>query len=1079
MNVGGKYNPAVSLTIRDITFKMNATQATIFSLTHASFYCYKCTFHGMMTAVDFKWGSSSDLIISRSTFKGVVYGIKAQYMCGLGKLEISDSSFNGERGASNTGFQLISSCFRYPQPDGNVNIRMVRTHMTGFSKGMDLYISDITLFKLYINECHFSNQMQGSVLVGVSRRHKKYTKIAINGSSFRDNEADSGGALMFSSSYIDPANVEVNITNCTFERNKAKTIGGAVALKGGMMVRVKGSFFAMNECRGKVKMQFNYGKGSGGALGIDAMRKVIYTTVEGCTFKNNVAASFGGAIYTKEGPKKSNLHLSKSTFESYKKKENPAVDGDLIYSTIYTKISHVNSLIQPLYGGNAIRLTGQYGSIIDRYSEFKVSSGNFFQLAAVPVNIYLSDPMLSNARSGLNLFGAQSDKGLSGATPSTMQGSWDNISSSGRLASKMTTVALMYQEFSLNFFECPYKHYNLNESVFKELKISNSNCQVCPEGGICLRGKLKSKENFWGYLENHGQPVKFIRLLDNYGCTGKECAHYNSCAEGRTGQLCATCRAGFSEDFLSTTCIPNNRCNSKMFWLMACIFITMFIPLYLYKKEFLRRIRHHLLWFWRQKRNTSTAEALNTDYILFQDQSLITAERQQEPKGDDVKIIPEVQERQQRQPESDIITGFLKICFYFYQIEAILNMQASESHVKILKAISSLARNIFNLKFTVAGSSSCSSTNATPVQKILLRLGLIALILLIFVCLYTISLFIERYFLKKSNDRRFSDRVLPTLFEIFLMCYAVFVSATFKVINCVNVNGKLLLYQQGNLECYVLWQYFFITVAIAWVIPFCIVVFLLPHLLKERRIKEWGLFVVCVFPFPYIIAVAIHSFLLRRNRVSNHQRSEKNKREDNKDNNGENNDEDKRKNHEHNHISNDVENQDDIHTKNGRSHALDSILANMTSTFIKGDNEKQYVWWDGVLIFRRLVIISVGSLIKDPYTKLYLLLLVQILFLLHHMHAKPFNSGALNAFETLSLTLLTLTGATRFVNVSNGSSLTGDREALSRVFAWLRIISTSILPISVCLVLCVLIILKMFRGCFLVSRFVNRGHQPI
>ena len=130
-------------------------------------------------------------------------------------------------------------------------------------------------------------------------------------------------------------------------------------------------------------------------------------------------------------------------------------------------------------------------------------------------------------------------------------------------------------------------------------------------------------------------------------------------------------------------------------------------------------------------------------------------------------------------------------------------------------------------------------------------------------------------------------------------------------------------------------------------------------------------------------------------------------------------------------------------------------------------------------MLRRLIIIAVASLVEDPYTRLYLLLLVQILFLLHHMHAKPFNSGALNAIEAISLTLLTLIGAMRFLHVSKGSHLTGDRETLSKVFAWLSITSTSILPISVCLVLCVLVILKMLHGYllitrFIVSRFMNR-----
>ena len=892
----------------------------------------------------------------------------------------------------------------------------------------------------------------------------------MNASKFLDNEADSGGALQVESSFTQPANVEVNISNCSFERNRAKTIGGAVAVRGGMTFLAEDCYFAMNDCRDITEMHYNYGRGTGGALGIDPMEYEINAIIKKCVFTNNVAYSFGGAIYAKASSRKSHLLIANTTLKSVKNRKNPAIEGDIIYSAIDTNIVQVKSRIEPMYGSNAIHLTGQFGSKIDELSEFKVTLGYLFHYAAVPVQEFMSNRMSfdTKSESAFSFRGAPSDKLPPDAHSGAKKRKLGKLLSSPSDPTNKHKIATMYREFSLSVFSCPYNHYNLYESAFKNLTLANSNCHKCPEGGICPYGQLKAKDNFWGYLASYDHQVKFVRLSDNYGCTGDSCATYNSCAKDRTGNLCATCRPGFSENFLSTSCIPNNECNSKMFWVLACVLITIYIPLFLYKKELLRYIKHHLLWFWQQNSDEKVM-ALTADYVFFQHQEEINANVQEQTE--DYAIIQAVTQ----QPENDAtLSSFIKICFYFYQVESVLNMQVSDTEIGILKHLRHLMRNVFVFKFAAHGSSSCFSSNATPVAKILLRLGIIGAILAIFVSLYAASLLIERLLLRRSNSRKFSDRILPTLFEVFLQCYAILVFATFKLIKCVDVNGKSFLHVQGTVECFAYWQYLFIIVAIAWVLPLCIIVFTLPHHLKKGRIRRPGLFVACVLPLPYIIyniTIMVTSIVHRKNRRKGEQKNQDIKTVDNRIKKGENSgkyngDNNREYNGDNNGEYNEVNSNDKPKQENNSLHsdqALNSILAYMTGSFMKCSAETQYLWWDGMLLFRKLTIISFASLIEHPYIKLYLLLLVQIIFLLHHVHAKPFNSKAMNVIETVSLMLLTLFGAMRFMHASKDDSLTGANATLSKIFTWLNIISTSALPVVMCMVFIFLILLKIFH----------------
>ena len=69
--------------------------------------------------------------------------------------------------------------------------------------------------------------------------------------------------------------------------------------------------------------------------------------------------------------------------------------------------------------------------------------------------------------------------------------------------------------------------------------------------------------------------------------------------------------------------------------------------------------------------------------------------------------------------------------------------------------------------------------------------------------------------------------------------------------------------------------------------------------------------------------------------------------------------------------------------------------------------------WEGLLIFRRLVLNVVLTFIYESRLKMFIALVICVIILISHMYVKPFTSSADNFMETLSPgTLIVVCGLT-------------------------------------------------------------------
>lgn len=553
--------------------------------------------------------------------------------------------------------------------------------------------------------------------------------------------------------------------------------------------------------------------------------------------------------------------------------------------------------------------------------------------------------------------------------------------------------------FSMLCRTCPYSHYSVVESSYQELGIQNPPCFPCSSNSVCRRGISKPKDNFWGYQVNSSAPITYMQLPMRYGCTGLECKRFNSCAANREDVMCARCAKGYSEHVLANGCISNKYCNRIEFWLLATTAVVLYIVLFLYKSEIFSLCKRNVNWLcsFRQCGKSGNDDVVYEDvYIRIEDAAAM--------KDDSGNSQDSCTPRSTRDREFG--SGLLKIVFYFYQIEIILHEDIGNKDDTIFKQMLRVPLSFFNFDFLATYNSKlCAFTNTTPVKKVFFRIALITIVFLGLGIIIMIARLLQNLNQENvaSRMRKLGDKALSASFEIFVLVYGVNVMAGLKLLNCVSYKDEQRLLIQGNIKCYSIWQYAVMFAMILWALPYCIFIFLLPKWLQRQETNKLGILFGCLFPLP---------FLMRRLYTWR------------------------------------LSSPFDIVVDKLDDPVVHRILESLIAPFRKSKKRHEFLWWEGVYIFRRLLIISLVRFVHDPFAKNQLMLFAQVLFLLHHMYCRPFNLRFLNHIETASLTILvtfTSTSALYAYNYKYGIS-GNDTSTLSDVFAWLRVFVIIALP---------------------------------
>eukprot|EP00112_Aurelia_sp_Birch-Aquarium-sp1_P015137 Seg3327.2 transcript_id=Seg3327.2/GoldUCD/mRNA.D3Y31 product="hypothetical protein" protein_id=Seg3327.2/GoldUCD/D3Y31 len=982
---------------------------------------------------------NSSVFIKHCSFRGVPVALRS--VCyGNNEVHITDSIFESQFKAvviaDGGGHGLRSNSFVRNKFTGLPNYSASAVHFTSQSHLNALKSGGVPTWDILVHSCTFT-YFGGSIYIGTKGTLHLWTvnshflhnfprrwgpgsnsafeleliqdnlvrNVTITNCSFVNNTGLKGGAITVEVNLLQRSatTIKIKVSNSTFKSNKAQS-GGAISVKGEVVLSLTDSSFYDNFCGYSPFREILFadsGWGRGGALDFNIKGSQPFTPnafVRNCVFKNNTAENLGGCIYSE-----ARLILLNVYMESLEYKKGGDVFSNVIYSNggstlrnATIKILHTTTARNIAYFEQSL---GSRPVIIDDDSKVICPKGSILRHKTLWL---LNHEM------------------------------------------RRKQIYRLLRKFSFYCDLCPPDFYSLQESTLKNSTLTGTKCRRCQSGAKCRSGVIRAKDNFWGYKEmsmNDSIDINFIQLPRGYGCSGKECVTYDVCAPHRIGTLCGTCENGYSETLLSAKCVSNTECQRVKFWLIAFMCFVIFLIFILCKQESTKFVKSQIRVLRKQQQQQEAHDyrdvALVTDDLyMSSDDYLHSIENSQQ--HNDMNINRE-------QEDTDIITGFIKIIFYFYQIEYLLRAYSSDVGSHIFRGLRHSIGNFFNFEFSIGhgGAITCALFDTTPIWKVFVRISFVAME---FACLMLIFMSVKIYrgirdklrqLPDQSNEgevfvnkgQRFTDRILLATFEIILLSYAVITKAVFTLLTCVQVGGKHFLFIQGTVQCYKPWQYVLMGVGFCWVIPFCLFVIMLPGLIRNRKISTGSVFFGILLPLIFLVSSLLKRCFLKQA----HER------------------------------------QDSVDS----NPVTQSILKLLTGPF-KSKNKHQ-IRWEGVYLLRRLILVSVHSFVRNQIYKLYAMLLLQVLFSLHHVYMRPFKNKLLNMIETISLTALIMLNCVKTFAVydaKHGLHEEGADLLLLKIFAWTELVLVLFAPVVIGLIVGVLIIARIALVIFKLFKYL-------
>lgn len=412
---------------------------------------------------------------------------------------------------------------------------------------------------------------------------------------------------------------------------------------------------------------------------------------------------------------------------------------------------------------------------------------------------------------------------------------------------------------------CKYNSYALKGGdlwwkgldSYGNVKATNTTipCLTCPNGGNCEKGVIKSRGNFYGFKES-STSVKYITCPTGYCCSNRtECTSYNTCARNRRGVLCGQCEHGYQENlFVESYCIKSESCRNKAwFWLLftmlaifdiaIIIYLDMF-PIFL--KQCISKLKHKLL-----KCLTSTnddPEQGNTNEMITTNQDTGSDTYSNILDTSNIEVVPADNDEERSYTTTAVLTALIS----YYQVKTLLTvLNTYRQNNDFFRTISRIFNGDLLIIFT---SSLCPMANVDTVTKnliknVLFNVSLPLLIVVIFSFNFLVSNVKERdkgvkFFIKnelhsRKDIQRFNYRFIHRLGVAYIRTlWFIYKNLTFcalTMIHCVTVNDKIVLFIQGNRECYAKWQYALMVFLGCWVIPFPIALWESYHLFLEKK----------------------------------------------------------------------------------------------------------------------------------------------------------------------------------------------------------------------------------------------------
>lgn len=252
-----------------------------------------------------------------------------------------------------------------------------------------------------------------------------------------------------------------------------------------------------------------------------------------------------------------------------------------------------------------------------------------------------------------------------------------------------------------------------------------------------------------------------------------------------------------------------------------------------------------------------------------------------------------------------------------------------------------------------------------------------------------------------------------------------------KLVTCIEIGQtQKVLFIQGDIKCFQDWQYLALFVILVWVIPFPVSLYSASQMLVSGEATP-NEFIATLFLPMYTIFKKIKAWIRRglQRRKPNY-----------------------------------------ASVMDMELYDRESLVAILSGPFRKTYRlGHPLIVWESVMVARRLLLCVVYVLVYDTVVKLYLMLALLILFLVHHGFIRAFTKKWLNIAETFSLGLLSFLCCVNFFwaytnSVSDGAGVR--YMNIGKSFLLVEVVAL-LLPVGACVLYAFYFVLKKFKQKFL------------
>ena len=671
--------------------------------------------------------------------------------------------------------------------------------------------------------------------------------------------------------------------------------------------------------------------GGGGALHISGVMVNITNTV----FINNTASGEGGSILA---TKEAWVYVSNVDISISESQKTSSSHGDAIYSQAYLTLVNISMRV---YSASVNSPSVLYHQNSADWDTLKIDGIDLMCPSNVRLSIQTSSvAAFRTTPSSLEYF---SYRGLIYSC---------EVCSSGYYTLKTGSLSVKRPEQKSDTNISPNRNssqlYNVShleqmtkqDPEMQDYNYTEISCSTCPFGANCGE-TIRAKPNYWGIVES--DEVKMFRCPLGY-CCSQSCYTYNQCAAQRGGTLCGQCLPRYSEAMFSTKCLPSYQCTDK--WFLAIILFSIFLytgfllfqndfKLFLLGKPLGKKIFANKI---RQIKVAETSDGSNAS---------------------------------SSSPEKDEGGVFLILLFYYFQDASIIHFEpiykanASELEATIRKIVYGLFK--FKIDVLHLAKTICIFEHMTPVGKIVLNLATVPLCWITLLIIYVVFRSVER---RRSLSPVWFTRCVVALMLSILFSYQKILSAFFDMVYCVHIYDNYVLFLDGTVTCFNVYQWAILIEISFGIVPFAFYLTFAPGLLGQGKISTQQFLVGCMMPLP----MSLYILFTRQNKRNPQQGTTSSK-------------------------------------------ALCALLQGPYKPLYFPGTQTS-LCWSGVLLYRRLALIIVYTVAHKPLPRLSVMFVICLVAQLAHVAVQPCKEKRANLSGTVSCTALLAVAAINTVKAT-------------------------------------------------------------